>query len=105
MRNLLLLVAVSATLLSCATSTREFVDEAVGYSVTRGDLVYVRGLAFESRNRLADGTAVTISTSDCEISLRLGERNEVISAKPNSVLVFGPDDDYLLQPYAAREAP
>ena len=88
---------------SCATSSKEYVDAAVAYAVTRGEVSHVRNLNSKQRQRLADGVAIIISEPGCEIGMRLGERIKLMQPPAKSILVYGGDDDYILVPHTTGD--
>lgn len=90
---------------SCATSSEDYVGAFSGYWVTRGSLAKVENLNADGRALLSDGMATMISAPGCQVTMVLGDRAEVLSPSPGSILLFGQNDDYLLQPYQANTGP
>ncbi len=93
------LVTVAHVTSSCMLSGMAYADRAVGYSVTKGNLVRVDNLATEEKHHLSDGVAIHVPDPGCSVVMRLGEPLQVIELIPGSILVLGEEADWVLQPY------
>ena len=83
---------------SCATSSRDYVDESVGYSVAKGFVVRVDGLSSDGKEYLANGVALKISKGGGQVSMKMGEQIQELPFHPGSILVYSDSGDYLLDP-------
>jgi hypothetical protein len=77
----------------------KYADKAIGYAVTKGQVLGVRNLDSAKSENLSDGVAVSVANDDCEVTMQFGKRKQVISLTPNSVIIYGGEVDYILQPY------
>ncbi len=84
---------------SCATSSARYVDQLVGYAVTKGKMRQVANLNSEEQVHLADGLAMFVSEGRCQVAIQLGERVKTIALLPKSILVLGAENDYILVPH------
>ena len=94
------LFAAVLLLAACGTTSSKYADTAVGYAVTKGQVLSVRNLDSTKSESLSDGVAVSITGDDCEVTMQFGKRSQVISLVPNSVIIYGGGLDYILQPYS-----
>ena len=101
--SIIFLGVVLLTLSSCGMTGKKFADKAVGFSVTRVKVVRVQNLDMVRKKQLADGVAIEINNTDCEVSMKLGQPTEVIMMRPGSILVMGEKADFVLQPYRPQE--
>ena len=88
---------------SCGVTSKKFADKSIGFAVTRGKVVKVQNLDMVRKKQLADGVAIEINNTDCEVSMKLGQPTEVIMMRPGSILLLGKKADFILQPYRPQE--
>ena len=93
-------VSLCLTLFSCATSSSTYVSEAVGWSVTKGDVLEVSYLNSKSNEVLSDGVAIKISQPGCKVLIRLEDKSRTFELGVDSILLYGKDSDYILVPVA-----
>ena len=86
-------------LTSCELSGKKFVDNSVGYAVTRGQVLRVENLVMQKSDHLKDGVVLRIDEVGCMVSMKLGDPVQVIEMKPGSLLVLCEKEDWVLQPY------
>jgi len=91
-------------LCSCATSSREYVLEASGLSVTRGKLEKVEHLTSDKYLHLSDGLVLFVAKEPCQVTLKMGEKSQVFTLPPGSSVLIGKEGDFILQPQGSAEA-
>jgi hypothetical protein len=97
------LVAAPLALVSCGVSGKAFVDNSLGYSVTRGNIVRVDNLNTEWNNLLSDGVAIRISSPGCRVGVRMGQPVQELDLKPGSIVVLSKKGDFVLIPHQVLE--
>lgn len=85
-------------LVSCASSSSTYVSDAIGWSVTKGDVLKVINLNSKSNEVLSDGVAITISEPGCLVTIQLEGKTRTFDLCVESILIFGEDSDYILLP-------
>ena len=83
---------------SCATTSREYVEEKLGYSSTKGRLIHLENLDSHDMEHLADGVAIHIDNGGCRVTVQFEDQVMGLDVGPGSILVFGREADFLLQP-------
>lgn len=99
---------LSVTVLSlsaCHTTSARYAAGACPYAVTRGAIVQVEGMHSDQHTMLSDGVAITVSEPGCRVTMQLGDGMATVDVKPGGILVYGGQNDYLLQPYRTHAAP
>ena len=92
--SLLLLVLAS----SCVATSREYVEKKFGYSSIKGRLVHFENLASDKVERLADGIALHVDQEGCRATVQYEGKSLNLDVVPGSIIVFGEEEDFLLQP-------
>ena len=98
----LMLAACSTVMLllpACGTSSAAYVDRSLGYAVTKGEVAQVKNLSSESSETLSDGVAIVVSGDNCEVTMKFGDNYQPIRVGPQSIVVYGEQMDYILEPY------
>ena len=92
------LLILAAGLSSCMLSSRGYVDEITGYSVTEGRITRIVSLDSENMEPLTDGMAYTVSHSGCRVSMTFenGESKEFDLGR-GVIIVHGYKSDFILQ--------
>ena len=97
-RPFLLLGSLFLGLVGCATTSQSYLKATPGYSVIRGEILNVEGLAAQEFQQLADGVVIKITQPGCRVTLLLGKKNEqVYEVGPGTILVLGDKADFLLR--------
>ena len=82
----------------CATSSAAFVKQSQNMSIVRGEILKVEGLQSRDIQRFADGVAVTVNDTTCQVTIRLSKKNEqTYPLAPGTILVFGKKVDYIMR--------
>ena len=102
-RGSLLFVAL-LMLSSCATSSGKYVEKMLGYSSTKGRVTDFENLASHQMQHLADGIAIVVQEEGCQVTVDFGESQRKFEVKPGSIVVFGDDNDFLLEPVTVHAA-
>ena len=86
-----------AGLCSCASTSRSYVDDLAGYSVTEGRITRIENLEAHLIEPLADGVAMTL-TQPCRVWMEF-DNGESRSFEIGSgvILVHGYDSDFILE--------
>ena len=92
--SLLLLVFAS----SCVTTSREYVEKKLGYSSIKCRLVHFENLTSDEMERLADGIALHVDKEGCRATVQYEDQSLNLDVVPGSIIVFGGEGDFLLQP-------
>ncbi|MEQ8762795.1 MAG: hypothetical protein RL885_02630 [Planctomycetota bacterium] len=102
MRAFLILVT-SALLLSCSTTSQEYVEEARGFAITQGRIVRVDGLSSRKYESLADGVAIRVDGEPCRVTVDFGGKNKELELPDGSILLLSEERGYVLQPHQGTE--
>lgn len=96
----LAVVALAACLSSCAISSKTYVNEIRGYSVTRGRITRIENLYAEEFQALSDGVAMKLVEDGCTVTMQFKENDDqprVFEIGTGVILVKGYDGDYILE--------
>ena len=94
----LVLLSLVAGLCSCAVTSREYVEDLAGYSVTEGRITRIDGLQTEALVPLEDGLAVTVSEPGGTVWIMFdtGESSS-FELDRGMILVHGYESDFILR--------
>ncbi len=94
----LVLVSLVAGLCSCAVTSREYVEDLAGYSVTEGRITRIAGLQTEMLESLEDGLAVTVSRSGGKVWIMFDSgESRAFDLDRGMILVHGYESDFILR--------
>ena len=96
-RTLVLLTLV-AGLSSCTVTSREYVEDLAGYSVTEGRIIRISNLQSESLESLEDGLAITLNRPGCQVWIEFDSgESKLFKLDPGVILVHGYESDFILR--------
>ena len=94
----LVLLSLAAGLCSCAVTSREYVEDLAGYSVTEGRITRIAGLQTEALESLEDGLAVTVSQSGGKVWIMFDSgESRSFELDRGVILVHGYESDFILR--------
>lgn len=95
-----LALAVCLPLSSCTISSKTYVSEIRGYSVTRGTITRIENLYADEFKPLSDGVAMTLVENGCTVTMQFQEgedQTRVFEIGEGVILVKGSGGDYILE--------
>ena len=93
-------LALASGLSSCSISSKTYVSEIRGYSVTAGRITRIENLYAEEFQPLSDGVAMKLVEDGCTVTMRFSETDEqqrIFEIGEGVILVKGFDGDYILE--------
>ena len=96
-------VALAALLCTagCATTTRDFVDEAVGRAVLRGAVLELQSVSASTKKHYADGVSLEVTADGGRVTMRFGEQTRTIDLVRGAIVVLGEEVDAVILPQDA----
>ncbi|MEM7232444.1 MAG: hypothetical protein AAF517_09735 [Planctomycetota bacterium] len=105
MKKLALLLLSSLSLTSCGVTMAKYAAENDKYWVARGQIQKIENLSSKYWTGLGEGMLTEVTHGGSRVVMTCGGKTQIFTPEPGSVILVGPEDDYILLPYTKLGTP